>query len=300
MRAIAVGVDAGGTSTKASASRDGETYGSARGEAANASAIGFERASAAIACVIEEALQGERPQAICVGAAGAGRAEAARAFEAALQERFPDARINVCDDARIALRAAVPVGDGIVLISGTGSIAYGEFGSTALRAGGYGYLVGDEGSGFAIGSAAVRLLLRSYDGRSVADAFTAALASHLGATCANDVLERVYRSEHPVRTLAGLAPMVIESANAGERAANKILQAAALDLSELVKSLLRSADAGRAELPVVFAGGLLRENSLLTYLLETRLANEHPFLHAVKGAPAPQFGALAIAQRMLA
>lgn len=299
MRAIAVGVDAGGTSTKASASRDGDAYGAAQGAAANASAIGFERASAAIAGVIEEALQGESAQAICVGAAGAGRKEVASAFEAELQKRFPGARVCVCDDARIALRAAVPDGDGIVLISGTGSIAYGEFGDAAFRAGGYGYLVGDEGSGYAIGSAAVRLLLRSYDGRAIADAFTARVAAALEVTCANEVLERVYRSEHPVRALAALAPMVIEAANAGERAANKILQAAALELSDLVKSLLRAADAGRSEIPIVFAGGLLRDNSLLTYLLETRLINEHPFLHAVKGAAAPQFGALALAQRML-
>jgi N-acetylglucosamine kinase-like BadF-type ATPase len=299
MRAIAVGVDAGGTSTKASASRDGDAYGRAQGAAANASAIGFERAAAAIASVIEEALQGESAQAICVGAAGAGRKEVSGAFEAELRKRFPGARVCVCDDARIALRAAVPDGDGIVLISGTGSIAYGEFGESVVRAGGYGYLVGDEGSGFAIGSAAVRLLLRSYDGRSIADAFTAQVAAALGSSCANDVLERVYRNEHPVRALAALAPMVIEAANAGQRAANKILQAAALDLSDLVKSLLRAADAGRSEIPIVFAGGLLRDNSLLTYLLETRLINEHPFLHAVKGAAAPQFGALALAQRML-
>lgn len=299
MRAIAVGVDAGGTSTKASASRDGQTYGEASGDAANASAIGFERAAAAIARVVEEALGGERAQAICVGAAGAGRAGVSDAFEAELQKRFPGAQVRVCDDARIALRAAVPDGDGLVLISGTGSIAYGEFDEAVVRAGGYGYLVGDEGSGYAIGSAAVRLLLRSYDGRAIADAFTARVAAALNASCANDVLERVYRSEHPVRALAALAPMTIEAANAGARSANKILQGAALDLADLVKSVLRAANAGRSEVAIVFAGGLLRDNSLLTYLLETRLLNEYPFLHVVKGASAPQYGALALAQRML-
>lgn len=299
MRAIAVGVDAGGTSTKASASRDGRAYGEASGDAANASAIGFERAATAIASVVRKALAGEKADAICVGAAGAGRPEVSSAFEAELQKQFPGALVRVCDDARIALRAAVPDGDGIVLIAGTGSIAYAEFGDVVFRAGGYGYLVGDEGSGYAIGSAAVRLLLRSYDGRTIADAFTTKVAAALGAGCANDVLERVYRSEHPVRTLAALAPMTIDAANAGERSANKILQAAALDLSDLVKSVLRAAAPESRDVSIVLAGGLLRDNSLLTYLLETRLINEHPFLHAVKGASAPQFGALALAQRML-
>lgn len=300
MRAVAVGVDAGGTSTVAAASRDGIALGTATGGAANANAIGFDRAAAALADVIKEALRGEKPDAICVGAAGAGREEVSEALTAALRTHFLNARIVVCDDARIALRAAVPQGDGIVLIAGTGSIAYGEFGSTVYRAGGYGYLLGDEGSGFAIGAASARLLMRTFDGRAPADAFTARIADALQARSANDAIERVYRSEHPVRTLASLARIALESANAGERSANKIVQSAALDLGELIRSVVRSASAGNSDLPIVFAGGLLSGNSLLTYLLETRLMNDYPFMRVHKDAPEAQLGALALAQGMLA
>jgi N-acetylglucosamine kinase-like BadF-type ATPase len=300
MRAVAVGVDAGGTSTVATASRDGVAIGTATGDAANANAIGFDRAAAALADVIKEALQGENADAICVGAAGAGREEVSGALTAALRERFPDARIAVCDDARIALRAAVPQGDGIVLVAGTGSIAYGEFGTAVYRAGGYGYLLGDEGSGFAIGAASARLLMRTFDGRAPADAFTARIADALRARQANEVIERVYRSGHPVRTLAALARIALESANDGERSANKIVQSAALDLGELIRSVVRSANAGNHDLPIVFSGGLLAGNSLLTYLLETRLMNDYPFMRVHKDAPEPHIGALALAQGMLA
>jgi N-acetylglucosamine kinase-like BadF-type ATPase len=193
----------------------------------------------------------------------------------------------------------VPEGDGIVIISGTGSIAYALAGERTYRAGGHGFLLGDEGSGAVIGASAVRLLLRVYDGRARRDGFIEAIESVLDTDSTEDVMQAIYGDADPVRKIASLAPVVIGCASDGERDATKIVQAAALELADLLKAVVRSAGLTQRELPVVLAGGLLAQNSLLTYLLETRIVNEYPSFHLVKNPPAPEYGALALARAML-
>ncbi len=297
---IAVGVDAGGTSTVAVASRDGVAGDLSVAEPGNASSRGVDAAIEAVVRAIDGALAGDRPGGIVVGAAGAGRETVAGFVREALVTHYPGATVAVSDVARIALRAGAPDGDGIVLIAGTGSIAYAEIGEKHVRVGGHGYAIDDAGSGFWIGSAAARLLVRAYDGRVPFDATAEALATALGTTDALQVLDRVYRDGPPVATLAALAPEVIRLADAGERSAVKIVQGAALELGDLVRAVVKAAGGAGRERPIVFAGGLLSSNSLLTFLLETRIANELPSAYVVKNPPAPCFGALALAERSIA
>jgi N-acetylglucosamine kinase-like BadF-type ATPase len=205
----------------------------------------------------------------------------------------------VRDDAYIALRASIPQGDGVVVIAGTGSIAYAQHGEDGYRCGGYGYLLGDEGSGFAIGSAAIQYLLRSYDGRVPRDRLVDTLEAQLGVRDLQGALDYVYRSQHPVGTVAAVARVVLDLAQSGERSASKIVQTAALALADLVKSVIKRAGLTAAAVPIVLAGGLLQSNNLLTYLLETRLLNEHPQMPVSKSAADACLGALAEAQRLL-
>jgi N-acetylglucosamine kinase-like BadF-type ATPase len=296
---VIVGVDAGGSHTIAIAARGEETLRTSSGGPANAAILGTQRAAEAIAGVVEQALGGERAAAVYVGAAGAWLAETAASLREALERRIPGARVAVSDDAHIALRAAVPTGDGLALICGTGSIGYAEIAGARFRVGGYGYALGDEGSGYAIGSAALKLLLRSFDGRAPGDPMLSAIAERIGVTGATGVVAQVYGSDAPIAIVAAVAPLVLEWANANERSATKIVQTAALDLFELVRTLARNAGVLR-ETPLVFAGGLLRENSVLTYLLETRIGSDLPDLRIVKGAPEAHFGALYEARALLA
>jgi N-acetylglucosamine kinase-like BadF-type ATPase len=296
---ITVGVDAGGSKTAVVHAVDGEESRVELRDGANASMSGTEGAAAIIADAVESSLDGAMPHAIFVGAAGASRQEVRHAIESALRSRYQSARIQVREDAYIALRAAVPEGDGVVVIAGTGSIAYAQHGDRGYRCGGYGYLLGDDGSGFAIGSAGIAYLLRSYDGRVPRDELVLALETQLGVTDLQGVLQSVYRSEHPVATVAAAARIVLDLAHGGERSATKIVQNAALGLSDLVKSVIKLAGLGGTTAPIVLAGGLLQSNSLLTYLLETRLLNEYPAMPVSKLSTEPCFGALAEAQRLL-
>lgn len=295
---IVVGVDAGGSSTRIVAERDGANAGAFEAQAANVRRNGADEAAEIIARGIESLLHGDLPSAVMVGAAGAGHADLASSLRLSLQERLPGARVAVDDDAFIALRAGAPAGDGLVLVAGTGSIALACAHGERVRAGGHGYLLDDEGSGAAIGAAAVRLLLRAFDQRIARDGLLDAIALQLQAKDAADVHERVYGCSDPVRLLASFAPYVIEAASAGERNATKIVQHAALELFDLIKTVTRRARIGSDEMPVVLAGGLLSGNSMLTYLLETRIANEFPHLEPRKGVD-PANGALGLARELL-
>jgi N-acetylglucosamine kinase-like BadF-type ATPase len=298
---IAVGVDAGGSHTTAVAMRDGELLRPATGPGANAAVAGIDRAAAAIGDIIAAATESALPDAVVVGVAGAGMERTASALLAALAARFPQTRIEVTDDAHVALRAAVPAGEAIALIAGTGSIAYAEIGGKTFRAGGFGYLVGDEGSGFAIGASAVRLALKSAEGRAPGDALTQAVFARMGTSSAREAVAFLSSGDAPVSTVASVAALVLESAAAGERSAVKIVQTAALDLFDLVRAICRIASIGNArETPLALCGGTLSENSMLTYLLETRVANELPHLSIVKNPAAPHFGALAQARALAA
>lgn len=295
---LIIGVDAGGSGTAYALERDGALT-QFEGAAINLRSLGVREAVERIASALGPSLRGEAVEAMAVGAAGAGDAELARTFAVALRERFAGARVSVEHDASIALRAAVPEGDGLVLIAGTGSIAYALVGGAAYRAGGYGALVGDEGSGYAIGRATLAHALRASDGRGPDDGFARDLRTHLGASDAAQIVARVYAGGDPVAMVASLAPFTIERANAGERPAAKIVQTAAVDLAELVKAVARAAGIADRDLPLVLSGGLLGANSLLTYLIETRIGNDLPSLEIRKGAPAPVMGALAIARGLL-
>jgi N-acetylglucosamine kinase-like BadF-type ATPase len=283
--ALYVGVDAGGSRVIAAAARGDEVPCTVLGEAANPNVVGTLRAAEAVAQAIERVCGPERAVAIAVGVAGAGREEVRRTMEAVLTQRFPAAVLRVTDDAHIALRAAIPSGDGMVLIAGTGSIAYAEIGDCRLRAGGLGYLLGDEGSGYAIGAAVMRALARALEGHVPHDATTDALARHLGIRETSELIARVYESPVPIAMIAGCAPLVLQHAAQGDRSATKIVQAAASALFELVRSIVRlcrARDVRGEGLSLAFSGGLLKQNSLLTYLLQMRIANEFPEMTVVR------------------
>ncbi len=295
---IAVGVDAGGTATVAALSRDGAFVTSAHGGPGNPSSLGASAAAAAILGAIRAVAGEAAPDALFVGAAGAGRREVRDALHASLAQAFPHARVAVDDDLRVALRAGLAQGSGIVLVAGTGSVAYAEHGDTRVRVGGAGYLLGDEGSAFAIGMAAMRLLARVYDSRAARDETTALAARAIDAPDRDALLRAMYAAPLDVARIAGLAPSILAFAGKGNRAATKIVQGAAQELGDLVRGAARQAGLHESSPHVVFAGGLLRENSLLSYLLETRVLNELPGAAILRVRDEPALAALRFAERL--
>ncbi|HEY1883738.1 MAG TPA: BadF/BadG/BcrA/BcrD ATPase family protein [Candidatus Cybelea sp.] len=268
-----VGVDAGGSRTVAALARGREIVRTFEAKPANPNVVGLDGAAQIIASAIESVLAGVCAAAIVAGVAGAGSDDVQERLRRLLETRFPGVPVAVTHDARVALRAAVPEGDGIVLIAGTGSIAYAELDGSGLFAGGYGYLLGDRGSGYAIGAAGLREQVDAGD---------------------RELLVRLYRLPSPVVEIAGHARIVLEQAAAGDDYALRIVHEAAEDLLELIASIVEKC--GRPALPLAFSGGLLREPNVLSQRLEQRIAEEWLDVTVVEKRTEPYTGALALAR----
>lgn len=291
-----LGIDLGGSKSVAIL-RDGERRVRAEGGPANPSALPIDDVRDVLQAMLRELASEGQPDAVVLGAAGVSKPGISVALEASLRAFFPHAHITCTSDLEIALRAATPTGDGAVLVVGTGSGAYGERGERRVALGGGGYLLGDEGAGFALGLAAARLLLRSYEERAPRDPWFARIERTLDCSDRATLFSAIYRTPVPVAPIAALAPVVLAAADSGERSAVKIVQGAALELADLVRALLRRLDALQHPFSLALCGGLVRENSLLTFLFETRLSNEAPFLTIRKFSGEPVEGALIVAER---
>ena len=140
----------------------------------------------------------------------------------------------VTHDGTIALSGALAGQDGIVAIAGTGSFVFGRNGSRTMRAGGWGYLIGDEGSAFWIAKQALRAALRYEEGWGSQTRLHSMLLEETGARSANEVLHLFYTSDWPRSRVARLAAKVNHAAEAGDGAAAVILRQAGEALAEFV------------------------------------------------------------------
>jgi glucosamine kinase len=298
MHGIFVGVDAGGSRTIAALARGEELVRTVVGSGANPNLIGVEAASQRIEGCVRRVLEDESPAAIGIGVAGAGDDRVAAQLLGSLSRSFPSARVVLSHDARIALRAALPQGDGLVLIAGTGTIAYAEVGEETFRAGGYGYLLGDAGSGFAIGAAALRRLFAAKDAGSAQNAMLAELAAQLGSNERSAMLAGIYQSSTAVADIAAFAPLVLRHAAEREELSSGIVEQAALALFDLIRQI--TVRCRKRGLPVAFSGGLLRERNALRERLERCIAETSPDVRVLAAGVEPYFGALAEARRLMA
>ena len=186
------------------------------------------------------------------------------------------------------------------MIAGTGSVAYAEHGDASVLVGGAGYLLGDEGSAYAIGIAACRLLVRVLDGRLRADQTTELVQRELAAHDRGGLIAAIYGEAFEVGGVAELAKPIIALADAGARSATKIVQSAAHELAELAKATATRAGLLDHSPNIALVGGLLRGNSLLTFLLRTRIGGEIPAANIGGGEIDPVLGALRLAARAAA
>lgn len=293
-----VGVDAGGTKTTAVLARGEKTVRTASGGSANPSVVGVDAAADVILRAIREACGGRKSDTIAsiyVGAAGAGIPEVARELQNSIASAYPKPIVRVGDDVEIALRAAIPDGPGIVVIAGTGSIALAiDARGVQHRAGGFGYLLGDEGSAAWIGFEAVRLLSRVYDGRARDEETSRLVARHLAAPDRPALIRAVYGERVDVAEIAALAPSIIAFAGKGNRASRAIVESAAEHLAQLVIDVAAAAGLTESKPSVAFSGGLVREEHLLVTLLRASIATSIPNANIVTGGD-PVYGAVRLA-----
>jgi N-acetylglucosamine kinase-like BadF-type ATPase len=182
------------------------------------------------------------------------------------------ARVLVVNDALVALEAGAPGRPGVVIISGTGSISYGRNAEgMAARSGGWGYVLGDEGSGYWIGRAAVRAVLREADQRGKETALTPLLLAHFGLDQPQGLIHEVYHSNLKPAAIGALAQCVHQAFAQGDEVAIGILRGAANELESAAMSVARRLDLVGDHFPFILAGGIFKAVPWLHEELSRRL-----------------------------
>jgi glucosamine kinase len=258
---VVIGVDGGGTTLRA-VLLDGTGAELARHETPSVHLTGGSPGMVAVA--LRGAVEGacrraavDLPvDALWAGMAGAGQEPARGELEEALMRAGLAHRVGVGTDVDAAFHDAFGERPGILLMAGTGSIGWGraEDGRQA-RVGGWGWLLGDEGSGYAIGLEAMKRVARSADGRAPATQLSQRLLARLRLSRAEELI--AWSSTAPRRAVAGLVPEIHAAAIEGDASAAEILEAAVEALEAHVLTLLQTLGPWARSPTVALGGGLL-------------------------------------------
>ena len=294
-----LGIDAGGTKTVCLlANEDGTILAEARGPGANLQVAGELEVEKVLHHVKETALDGHpvRPDAICLGIAGVDRKDDSRIVGAIMRRISPGSRVLVVNDALVALEAGAPGQPGVVVISGTGSISYGRNAhGEAARSGGWGYVLGDEGSGYWMGRAALRAVLRQADRRGPVTVLSELLLKHFDVDAPQELIHKVYNTGHKPTAIGVLAKCVQSAFTQGDAVAIGILRTAADELESFALSVARRLELIGQPFVFILAGGIFRAVPWLEEELERRLPVGAPGSWVRRLDREPAIGAVALA-----
>ncbi|MBV8895090.1 MAG: hypothetical protein JO051_01155 [Acidobacteriaceae bacterium] len=268
MLRLYLGIDGGQSSTKALiADEHGRILGHGSGGPCN-HVSGPERREkffAAVGASVNEACQraGLPSSSVEFAAACLGFSGGSEDKEVYVRDAIRSTKYKVTHDAEIALSGATEAQPGIIVIAGTGSIAFGRNGAAkSARAGGWGYIFGDEGGAFDLVRQALRAALKYEEGWGPETTLRERLLSTTGAPSANELMHRFYTHEFPRSRVAGFAALVTDAAIAGDRAAKSIIRTAAAQLAQLARGVHESLFEKSALVPVCYIGGVFRSAPL--------------------------------------
>lgn len=281
--AAVLAVDGGGTATRCLVvSGEGEIVASESGPPCALSA-GSEESLAVLGGIVRRATLAAASawsrahseaftlSAACLGLSGAATMGLAPQVAAVVQGELQSVgqslareRVLVVSDTRIAHEAALGGQPGVVLIVGTGAVGYGRTaGGAEARADGWGWLLGDAGSGYAIGVEALRAAFAAVDGRGKPTLLTEAVLKHFAASDLTAVAKAVYGGAVERRHIAVLAARVVELMLVGDAVAGAIIDRAAQALADTVLAVVNRMDWDASPIPVSTAGGLIRNAACL-------------------------------------
>lgn len=303
LKEYVLGLDGGGTKTLAAAEDlAGRELFRLEGGALNPNGEAPAAVKATLAALLSEAARkagpGSRLAAVCVGAAGVSNPAARALLEQSMAETGFAGAALITGDHAAALAGALGRPEGMILISGTGSVCFGcAPGGREARAGGRGHLIDDEGSGYAMGRDVLRAVVRAEDGRCPATCLAGAVSKALGIGSMDELIRFVYAPGRPKRELAALARLLPAAAEQGDAAALKIYERAGRELALLADTVARRLGLGAGELAL--AGGVLRHDGRLRETLIKRLALLQPGLHILPPQKDAASGAALLARRLL-
>jgi glucosamine kinase len=255
-----LGIDGGGSKTRCVVGDDNSLLGTGSSSSCKVQRVGEACARDALAAAVHEACvrAGISPRQIvrtCAGITGAARPEIAGIMRE-LISTIVGGEIEVVGDGEIAFEDAFGAGPGVLVIAGTGSIAYGRNGrGQTARAGGWGHAISDEGSGYWVGAEAIRAALRARD-RGEDSRLLRELVDAIGARDVDEFIVRI--NANPAPDFAALVPVIIAEADAGGSIANKILLSAGRELASIAEVLIHRLFESYDEVSVATHGGVLK------------------------------------------
>lgn len=279
---LLVGIDGGGTRTRVLlCDSTGKELARIEGAATALGSVTEQVAGDIIKSLIHEALSvagypDTRPSICVAGVAGAGQERAAQALWAALAQRRVADDVAVHSDAAVALDDAFGDSSGVLLIAGTGSVAFSRAPDGHLeRCGGWGPILGDEGSAAWLGRRALAVVCAASDGREPETSLTGTILTALELETLDDLIP--WAASASPAAFARLAPVVAQAASAGDLRANSLVSFCVEELVLHVRTLARRCFVDeRAAIPVAFSGGLLSRGTLVRKRLEQRLKSAVP------------------------
>jgi N-acetylglucosamine kinase-like BadF-type ATPase len=304
---LVVGVDGGGSTTVAAVAKrdDGRILGRGTAGPSNIQAVGVEAGLAALDAALDEAFRAAglpRTQVMsaCLGLAGVdwqGGMDVIRGWADRVKLA---AALTVANDATLLLAAGTPDGWGLAVVGGTGSIAFAKSADgREARCGGWGYVLGDEGSGFQISLGALRAACRAYDGCGPATTLVGLLTAQMGLPDAPAMIDAVYRGPWDRAAISGLAPVVLRAAADGDAVAAGVVRSQAEALARTAAGAARNLGLPATGVPVALAGGVVLESGAYRALLLDALAGQGVVPGPVALVEEPVVGAVAIARRVL-
>ena len=316
MKRCVLCIDGGGTKTVCVlATLDGKVIGRGSGGTTNPNLVSALEINETLQKAIQEAIQNLpelQIEAVCGGIAGVGASEEKRVevsnvigqilstppFCHALSKRFnPSVNIEVVSDVVITLVAGVGKRHGIVAISGTGSVVYGEtVKGQRIKVGGWGYLL-DEGSGYAIGRKAIKEILRAYDANGKTTLLAQKVLNVWNLSSMQDVVNYIYQKTTKPTDIANLAKIVNSAASAGDESAKDILRKTAKDLYFNIAAAIKQIDFGKEGATLVLSGGVLTNIKIVSEIIIKKVRAELPAITAIQLCREPVKGAIILALR---
>ncbi len=303
-RSLILGVDGGASKTVVllGDGQSGVIIGRGRSGGSNFHAhdktAAFAELESAIAKAFADAGLPRQPvQAICAGLAGVSRPEDEAMVASWVRQRGISQRLLIANDGWLVIAAGTPDGVGIGVICGTGSIAVGRDAAGAMsRAGGWGYLFGDEGSGHDLAIMALRAAASAADGRGPATELLPALLRHWQLQLPEDFITFLYGLADPRLMLGDVGPLVIQIAEAGDAVALDIVQRAGNELARAVAAVQRTLQLANP-VPLALAGSMIVHGIPLQRALDTALV-QYGIMAQSTPVSDPAEGALRLALRM--
>ena len=301
-----IGIDGGGTKTNCIiADENLNIIAESTGEASNFLLLGTETVCVNLLLLIDECLTAaglnyDDIAATVLGTTGAGRKNDAQKLEAAFIKYCAGKVVElknftVESDARIALEGAFSGMPGCILIAGTGFIIFGKDASGKIhRAGGYGRLIGDEGSGYSIARKGLAAAAREFDGRGGKTILTGSLAEHFSISSPEELISAVYRNNF---NIPSVAPLVLAAAKENDPACMRILDE---ESDELVLHITTMAEKlNERPLNVSFIGGLLSEKNVYSEMLQRKIKDSPQDIIIKNPDRQPAAGAAIMAKNLL-